>query len=128
MRLYFLRHGEADWPNWDRPDDERPLTEHGKKELRKLAKFLEVLDVSIDEIVTSPLPRARQTADIVADRLHVDVSEEKTLAENFDLADLKQLVRKYSVENLMIAGHEPFFTDVICALTGAKCKLSKGGV
>ena len=53
MRLYFLRHGEADWPNWDRPDDERPLTERGKKEMRKVAKFLCELDLPLDDIVSS---------------------------------------------------------------------------
>ena len=30
MKLYFLRHGEADWPGWNKPDDERPMTKKGK--------------------------------------------------------------------------------------------------
>ena len=68
MHLYFLRHGEADWPDWDRANDERPLTKRGKKEMEKVADFLELLDVAIDHMVTSPLPRARQTAEGVVDR------------------------------------------------------------
>ena len=40
MKLYLLRHGKADWPNWDQPDDERPLTEEGKKEVAAVAKLL----------------------------------------------------------------------------------------
>ena len=40
MELYFLRHGEADWPNWNKPDDERPLTKRGKKEMHEVGKFL----------------------------------------------------------------------------------------
>jgi len=127
MHLYFLRHGEADWPNWDRPDDERPLTERGKKEMRKVAKFLRALDIPLEEIVSSPLPRARQTADIVAERFKMHVREQDVLA-GFNLSGLKQLVQHYPVDELMIVGHEPTFTDVICALTGADCKLSKGGV
>jgi phosphohistidine phosphatase len=128
MRIYFLRHGEADWPNWDRPDDERPLTERGKKEMRKVAKFLRALDTPLEEIVSSPLPRARQTADFVAKRFNLHVREQDTLAEGFSVSALKQLAEKYPVENLMSVGHEPTFTEVIAELTGADCKLSKGGV
>jgi phosphohistidine phosphatase len=128
MHLYFLRHGEADWPNWDRPDDERPLTERGKKEMRKVAKFLRALDVPLDDILSSPLARARQTADIVAERFELHVREQETLTGGFNVSGLKELVQKYPVDNLMIVGHEPNFTEVISELTGAHCKLSKGGV
>jgi phosphohistidine phosphatase len=128
MRLYFLRHGEADWPNWDRPDDERPLTERGKKEMRKVAKFLRELDIPLDDILSSPLPRACQTAGIVAEPFKLHVREKETLAGGFNLTGLKELIQEYPVENLMIVGHEPNFTDVISNLTGADCKLSKGGL
>jgi phosphohistidine phosphatase len=95
MKLYFLRHGEADWPNWDRPDDERPLTERGKKEMRKVAKFLRALDIPIEEIISSPLPRARQTADIIGERFKMHVREQEALAHGFDVSGLKDIVRKY---------------------------------
>src|SRR6185295_3715363 len=117
MRLYFLRHGEADWPNWDKPDDERPLTERGKKEMRKVAKFFRALDVPLDDILSSPLPRARQTADIVAERFKLHVRERDALAAGFSLSGLKELVQEYPVDNLMIVGHEPNFTEVISELT-----------
>ena len=45
MQLYFLRHGEADWPDWDKTDDERPLTKRGKKEMQEVARFLGRLKV-----------------------------------------------------------------------------------
>jgi phosphohistidine phosphatase len=128
MRLYFLRHGEADWPNWDRPDDERPLTERGKKEMRKVAKFLRELDIPLDDILSSPLPRAHQTAEIVAERFKLNVREQEALGGGFSVSDLKELVQKFPVDNLIIVGHEPNFTDVISKLTGADCKLSKGGL
>ena len=128
MKIYFLRHGEADWPNWDRPDDERPLTERGKKEMRKVAKFLRALDLPLDDILSSPLPRARQTADIVAERFDLQVRDQKALTKDFDVSGLKELADEYPVDNLMVVGHEPNFTEVIAALTGADCKLSKGGV
>ena len=128
MELYFLRHGEADWPNWKKSDDERPLTKHGKKEMREVAAFLKRVKARPDLIVTSPLPRASQTADIAADRLKVKCREDKLLAPGFDRSDLDRLLNKYPGESLMIVGHEPDFTDVISELTAASLKLSKAGV
>jgi len=127
MHLYFLRHGEADWPDWKKPDAERPLTKHGKKEMREVAAFLKRAKARPDLIVTSPLPRASQTAEIAAEKLKVKCREDKLLAPGFDRADLERLLNKYPEESLMIVGHEPDFSEVISALTGATLKLSKAG-
>lgn len=128
MHIYFLRHGEADWPGWDKPDDERPLTPHGKQEMKKVAAFFDQLDVSPSHIVTSPLPRAEQTAAIMAKRLDLKLREEDGLRPGFGLKELKGLVKKYPGESLMVVGHEPDFTEIISALTGATLKLSKAGL
>jgi len=128
MELYFLRHGEAQWPDWKKSDDERPLTKRGKKEMHEVAAFLRRLKVQPDLILTSPLPRAAQTAEIAAEHLEVKCREEQRLAPGFGAAELEQLINKHSVESLMIVGHEPDFTRTIAALTGASLKLSKGGV
>ena len=128
MKLFFLRHGEADWPNWKKPDDERPLTKRGKKEMREVAAFLKRVKARPDIIVTSPLPRASQTAEIAAERLKVKCYEDKLLAPGFDRAGLERLLKKYPEESLMIVGHEPDFTEVISELTGASLKLSKAGL
>ena len=128
MRLYFLRHGEADWPDWKKPDDERPLTKAGQKEVHEVAQFLARLKVRADLIITSPLPRASQTADIVAEHLKTRCQEEKMLAPGFRVEDLTRLRRKYPQQSLMLVGHEPDFTETIAALTGGSVKLSKAGV
>jgi phosphohistidine phosphatase len=128
MDLYFLRHGEADWPNWKKSDDERPLTDRGKEEMKKVAAFLALLKVSLDQIVTSPLPRAEQTAAIVAKRLKLELYEDKLLEPGFGNSELKQLLEKYPAESVMMVGHEPDFTETISALTGASLKLSKAGL
>ena len=68
--LYILRHGIAVEPGTPGiPDDERPLTPKGEKRMRQIARGLRKLDLKLDRIVTSPLPRARATAEIVADVL-----------------------------------------------------------
>ena len=128
MELYFLRHGEAEWPDWKKSDDERPLTKRGKKEMREVGAFLVRLKVRPDLILTSPLPRAAQTAEIAAEHLDVKCREEQQLAPGFGGAELEQIINKHSVESLMVVGHEPDFTRTIASLTGASLKLSKGGV
>jgi len=77
MELYFLRHGEADWPDWHKSDDERPLTKRGKKEMHEVAAFLVRLKVRTSLILTSPLPRAAQTAEIAAEHLKLKCREDR---------------------------------------------------
>lgn len=128
MKLCFLRHGEADWPQWDKPDDERPLTERGRKEMKRVAKFLERLNLVPDAILTSPLPRASQTAEIVCKRFDIEVQTEAGLAHGFNIEGLRRMVAERDVECVMIVGHEPEFSEVIGELTGGKIKISKAGV
>jgi phosphohistidine phosphatase len=128
MYLYFLRHGEADWPDWKKSDDERPLTKRGEKELHEVGAFLARIKARPDLILTSPLPRASQTAEIAAENLKIKCREEKLLASCFGHSQLKRLIEKHPAESLMLVGHEPDFTETISALTGASLKLSKAGV
>jgi phosphohistidine phosphatase len=128
MKIYFLRHGKADWPDWNKPDDERPLTKQGKQEMHAVGEFLAGLEVSPDAILTSPLPRASQTAEIAAEHLKVQSSEEKLLAPGFGVIELTRILRKHRGESLMLVGHEPDFSKTILALTGGNLKLSKAGV
>ncbi len=65
--LYLVRHAIAaergeDWPD----DDKRPLTERGIARFKEAVSGLEALDAEIDEVFTSPLVRAKQTADLLA--------------------------------------------------------------
>jgi len=128
MELYFLRHGEADWPEWKKSDDERPLTKRGKREMRDVAKFLDRLKVRPNLIVTSPLPRAAQTAEIAADYLKAKLRKDELLAPGFGASKLPTVLKRHGARVLMLVGHEPDFTQVISELTGASLKLSKAGV
>jgi phosphohistidine phosphatase len=127
MKLYFLRHGKADWPNWDRPDDERPLTQEGKDQVAAVAKLLARLEIA-PAIITSPLPRASQTAEIAGEYLRQKVRANPLLRPGFDAGKLKKLLKDFSGNSLMVVGHEPDFTQTIFQLTGGDTKLSKAGV
>lgn len=127
MKLYLFRHGKADWPNWDKPDDERPLTQDGKDQVAAVAKLLARLEIE-PVIVTSPLPRASQTAEIAAKYLEQKVRIDPLLRPGFDAGKLKKLLKDFSGKSLMVVGHEPDFTRTIFQLTGGQTKLSKAGV
>ena len=128
MQLYFLRHGEADWPGWTKPDDERPLTDFGKKEARQVAKFLDRLKVKPDLIVSSPLPRALQTAEAAAEQLKTKLCQDEALEPGFGIGELSTVLKQHGSKVLMLVGHEPDFSSVIAALTGGFVKMSKAGV
>lgn len=127
MKLYLLRHGKADWPNWEKPDDERPLTQEGKDQLAAVAKMLARLEIA-PSLFTSPLPRASQTADIAGKHLNQKVRVDPLLSPGFDAGKLSKLLKDFSGSSLMLVGHEPDFTRTIFQLTGGETKLSKAGV
>jgi phosphohistidine phosphatase len=127
MKLYFFRHGRADWPDWTDPDDERPLTKKGRKEIRKVAKHLQKL-VGKPLVLTSPLPRAKKTAEIAAGIWGAELREEATLQPGFRARQLEPFLPQATEDGLVLVGHEPDFTEAIAHLTGATTKLSKAGV
>ena len=122
MQLYFLRHGVADWPDWDPAQDHaRPLTKEGVKKMKVEAK-------AIDAVLSSPLTRAWQTADIVAEKLGLEVSEEPRLAPGFNLDRLAEIVAHYaSAKALLLVGHEPTFSLTIGQLIGGGRIVMKKG-
>ena len=127
VKLFLFRHGKADWPNWDKPDDERPLTEEGKEQVAVVAKWLARLEVA-PAVVTSPLPRASQTAEIAGKYLERKVRVDPLLRPGFDAAKLRKLLKDFSGDSLMVVGHEPDFTQIVFQLTGGRTKLPKAGV
>ena len=131
MQLYFLRHGLADWPDWDAAQDHlRPLTKEGLKKMKAEAKTLVRLGVKFDAILSSPYTRALQTADIVAGQFGQEVTEEAHLAPGFNLERLQAIVTRYpTAQALLLVGHEPTFSSTITALIGGgRITLKKGAL
>jgi phosphohistidine phosphatase len=84
--------------------------------------------VKPDVVLTSPLPRASQTAEIAAHYVDAKSVEDDLLAPGFGRSELKKLLKKRGCQSLMVVGHEPDFSKTICKLTGARVKLSKAGI
>jgi len=134
--VYLIRHApayERDRKRW--PDDrERPLTAEGMKKFRQAAAGLERIVGTIECVLTSPLVRASQTAEILTSVTGWPRAiEAAELAPGRTPAQALALIRNQSVECLALVGHEPNLTDLLAvciAGAGARvgCELKKGGV
>jgi len=134
--LYILRHGIAAPPGTPGiPDDERPLTSKGEKRMREIALALRKLDLKLDRIVTSPLPRALATAEIVAEALDARDRFETSnvLQAGSGAASIQRWLRERTEDRLMIVGHNPALSDLVSLLVMGTmqpqiCDLKKGGI
>lgn len=115
MQLYFLRHADA--ATLAETDDERPISAKGVEQAKKVARFCEARGVTGIRILTSPLLRARQTAEIVAKHLGAKMQEVPWLACGMRpqeaLDRLREIPRK---EAVMLVGHEPDFSGLVSHL------------
>jgi phosphohistidine phosphatase len=130
MKLYFLRHGRADRSAWMGMDFERPLTEDGKECMLREADFIAQLDLGLDAILTSPLVRAYQTAEIVAERLNMLdlLTVDEQLEPGFGPIDLAEILEGYpEADEIMFVGHEPDFSETISYLIGGGNIVCKKG-
>jgi len=133
MQLYFLRHGRAaEADTWHGTDFDRPLTDDGRERMLREARSIAQLVPGLDRIVTSPLVRARQTAEIVAAALKIPdrLVEDERLGAGFDLDRLASILRAHEdARALMLVGHEPAMSATIGRLIGgADVELKKGSL
>jgi len=125
MNLFFLRHGIAldqDDPSLGH-DRERPLSHKGTRRMRKAAKGLQRLDIPFDAVLTSPLLRARQTAEIVAATLGIEslLEEISGLAPESTVEHLLfGLTRYQDRQHLLLVGHEPLLSNTAAYLLNGK--------
>jgi phosphohistidine phosphatase len=132
--LYLVRHAIAAERGDDFPDDDqRPLTERGIARFKAVVQGLAAIEVTVDEIFTSPLVRAKQTADLLAAGLpgKASVKTLDALAPGHSPASvLAQLSRIARRRRIMLVGHEPDLGELAAHLIGAGRALpfKKGGV
>ena len=125
MRLLIVRHAKAADGS---PDELRPLTEAGREHARSLGKQLAADGVRPDAILTSPLLRARETADEIGKGVGVAVEEDDRLAPGAEADDITTAVEGRG-EVVIVVGHQPDCGQVAAALSGGpEPKFPPGGV
>ena len=132
--LYLVRHAIAaergnEWPD----DSKRPLTDRGISRFKEGVKGLRKLDAAVDEIFTSPLVRAKQTAELLAAGLEGKPSVKvlDALAPGHTAAAvMTQLAKAAKRRRIALVGHEPDLGELAAHLIGASRALpfKKGGV
>jgi phosphohistidine phosphatase len=134
LELYLIRHGVAEERGDKYPDDsKRPLTAQGMSRLRKEARALDRLGVTFDQILTSPLVRTRQTADVFAEVIKgkPPVATVDALTPAGTAAAVIQELSKYARKGrIALVGHEPNMGELAARLIGARAPLEfkKGAV
>ncbi|HTT66786.1 MAG TPA: phosphohistidine phosphatase SixA [Gemmatimonadales bacterium] len=121
MELILIRHAKAEsrdpnsWPD----DDARPLTAEGRAEQRATTRTMKKMGIKFDFLVTSPLLRARETAEIVAKGYRwpeaPQVADE--LGHGYAPAAVVKLLAKFPpAASVALVGHEPDFSNLTAAL------------
>lgn len=117
MDLYLLRHADAN--TTAATDNARPLSEKGISQAKKVGRFCKEHNIKPELILTSPVRRATETAEIVADILKGELITEPWLACGMQPEKALEELRGYErFESVMIVGHQPDFSLLAAHLLG----------
>jgi phosphohistidine phosphatase len=127
--LYFLRHGKAGSPR-ERDDDARELTRAGIEALRAAGPLWRRLNLRPDVVLSSPLPRALQTAELFCEAIGGTPVTDDRLRPGAAWGDLARAMAAHAdARRVMFVGHEPDLSSAVCELTGAaSVRMRKGGL
>ena len=122
MRVFLVRHAAAA-PGT--PDDERPLTPDGQAEAAALGERLAA--ESLDAVLSSPLLRARQTAEQIARAANLAAEVDERLAPGASADDVREAVEGRG-ETVVAVGHQPDCSEILLGLTGESRPFAPGAV
>ena len=129
MRIIFLRHGEAEELHPLGVDEARSLTDRGRRRTRKMLKAIDKLipKKCRVQIWSSPLLRAVQTADVLAETYEIKTKVYSAIS-NGDLDSLLDSLAQLSKDDcVFIVGHQPFLSEWLERLTGVSLPFKKSG-
>lgn len=125
MRIYVLRHGIAEDVAPGGSDAERALTPEGKRRLRAVLVQARRAGIHPDLVVSSPLKRAVETAEIAAAVLSVESPRIRSaaLVPSGSSDRVWKEIRSRHEESVLIAGHEPLLSSLVAFLLGCPALL-----
>ncbi len=129
--LYIVRHAKSDWHAPSTSDHERPLNKRGVKNAKLMGRFLTAAGQEPGVVLASSAVRARTTVELMAEAggwtCPVHVTRE--LYESHPEAVLRQIhAQSDSYESLLVAGHEPTWSDLVAGLTGGRARMVTAAV
>ncbi len=109
MNLYLIRHSIAENISLNKKDFERELTEEGKFVIQKASEAWKNYVGKVDVVLTSPLTRSIQTADIISSNLQEvpNVIKDNNLGTGSRTSDLIDLLNSLKYKNVIVVGHQP---------------------
>jgi phosphohistidine phosphatase len=122
MRVFLVRHAEAA-PG--EPDELRPLTPDGRVTARTLGEQLAA--ERPDAVVSSPLLRARETAEPIAKAAELEPKTDPRLAPGAGAQDLRDALAGLG-ETVVAVGHQPDCAEIVLELTGNRVRFAPGAV
>lgn len=125
MLVFLVRHAHSDPGD---PDELRALSGRGRDEARSLARRLAALSTPPALVLTSPLLRARQTAEAIADATGSDLRVDDRLGPGATGESLQAAVEGVEAATVAVVGHQPDCSQIAVELTGADPGFPTGGV
>ena len=122
MRLFLVRHAHADDGS---PDELRPLSQDGRRQASDLGRRF--ADVELDAVLTSPLLRARETAQAISRAAGAPVRVDQRLAPGATVDGVSAAAREAG-EAVVAVGHQPDCGEIAAAVTGTDHAFPPAGV
>jgi phosphohistidine phosphatase SixA len=122
VRLFVVRHAEAAPGD---PDELRPLTDAGRAAARSLGDRL--AEYGLDTVLSSPLLRARETAEAIARPAGLVAEPDERLAPGADADAVREAVAGRG-DTVVTVGHQPDCSEIVLALSGERVSFDPGAV
>ncbi len=123
MIVGVMRHAKAEPKKPGLPDEDRRLTDEGRKQVEAIA---DVMPWRPSRIIHSPYVRARETAELLASKLGITNVEESRLLtpDKFNLDAFKKLAS----DGVLMVGHAPSVEEVLSGLLGCRVKMKTASI
>ena len=116
LELYVMRHAKSSWDNLQLPDHDRPLSDRGKRNAKKICEFFVKKQIKFDLILVSSSIRTKKTLKILQKKLEkpkkIITSKSLYLADENKIAlKIKKIKKDY--KKVLLINHEPAVTNLV---------------